>query len=298
MSNEPYDSGWVEPKTDAPAVRWLLALNIGVYLLQVTLVSPERIFGTLALDPATFPRAWWTPFSYMFVHAGVLHLGMNMLTLWMFGPRLEQAWTSRRFVPFYIWCGLGGALAHLLFSPNAALVGASAAIMGILLAYALRWPDERIYVFFIPTRARWLVLWLIAINVALGLSSQTLIGWVAHLGGLAFGWLYLLATSSGGLGRWIRAVPDAPDPMPRPVPRARVAAEQGEDFEPYPQPVISGAARTTPAGRPRVEPAVRSAQLNLILEKISRQGLESLTDAERKLLEDASRKLRETTRRG
>ena len=111
--NELYDA------PDSPritrAVQWPLGLNIGVYFLQLTLFGTDAMYSTLAPDPTRFPAAWWTVGTYMFVHAWLWHLGFNMLTLWMFGPRLEQVWGARSFTYFYLWCGLGGALAHLLF---------------------------------------------------------------------------------------------------------------------------------------------------------------------------------------
>jgi membrane associated rhomboid family serine protease len=304
MFNEPYEPdqpGSFAPKADSPAVRWLLALNIGVYLLQVTLVSPEKVFGALALDPASFPASWWTPVTYMFVHAGLLHISLNMITLWMFGSRLEAAWTTRRFTSFYIWCGVGGAVAHLLFAPGAALVGASAAVSGVLLAYALRWPEDRVYFFgFIPMRSRWLVFWLIATNLALGFSSQTLIGWKAHLGGLAFGWLYLLAASAGGVkgvGQWMRAIPDDPDTMPHAVPRSRPVHGRAEEPEDYARLSSTIVVDRRGAGQRTANLRNRSARLDGVLDKISRQGLHSLTSDERQLLDEASRELREADKR-
>src|ERR1700682_5746536 len=124
------------------AVQWLLALNIVVYFLQLTLFSPDAVDSVLGPDPARFPSSWWTIVTYMFVHAWLAHLAFNMFTLWMFGPRLEHAWGTRAFVQFYLWCGLGGAVAHLLFAQHSAVIGASGAISGVLFAYALRWPDE------------------------------------------------------------------------------------------------------------------------------------------------------------
>ena len=107
------------------AVQWLLALNIGVYFLQLTLFGPDAVYSTLALDPARFPASWWTVVTYMFVHAWLAHLAFNMFTLWMFGPRIEHEWGTKTFVQFYLWCGLGGAFAHLLFAQHSSVVGLS-----------------------------------------------------------------------------------------------------------------------------------------------------------------------------
>ena len=164
-----------------PAVQWLIAANIGVFFLQVTLFGADNVFGAIGLDPAQFPADWWTIVSYMFVHGGLWHIAFNMLSLWMFGPRIENIWGARSFTYFYLWCGIGGAIAHLIFTGEAGLVGASAAVMGVLLAYALRWPDEEVYVFgVLPMKTRWLVVWLALINLAMGISSSS--------GGSGIGW--------------------------------------------------------------------------------------------------------------
>src|ERR1700694_676202 len=207
------------------AVQWLLTLNIGIYFLQLTLFGRDAIFSPLALDPARFPSAWWTVLTYMFVHAWLAHLAFNMFTLWMFGPRLEQVWGTRSFVQFYLWCGLGGAIAHLIFAQHSAVIGASGAISGVLVAYALRWPDEEVYLFgVIPMRSRWLILAMLVMNLIFALSPNSRIDWTAHVGGMAFGWIFLKLYAVGGIKRvrgWVSAVPDESEDMPRAVPRGR-----------------------------------------------------------------------------
>jgi membrane associated rhomboid family serine protease len=299
MINEEYDLESEAAPPRFPAVKWLLALNIGVFLLQLTLIDPDTIFSTLGLSPETFPAAWWTIVTYMFVHVGPLHLALNMATLWMFGSRLEAAWSTRSFVYFYLWCGIGGAIAHLLFARDASLVGASAGVSGVLMAYGLRWPEDRVYLFgFIPTRSRWLVAWMIAINIAIGLSPQTLIGWKAHLGGLAFGWLFLNAgmLGGGGVRKWAAAIPDEPDEMPRAVPRTihglRKKAEGIDELIKEENAIAVDSERET-SSRIEAERA-RGKRLNRVLDKISTQGLGSLTGEERALLDEASRKLRDS----
>jgi len=299
LTNDPYE---LEPSAAAsrfPAVKWLLALNAAVYLVQLTLIDPERIFAALGLSPGNFPAAWWTVVTYMFVHAGLLHLSLNTATLWMFGSRLEAAWSTRSFVYFYGWCGIGGAIAHLLFARDAALVGASAGVSGVLMAYGFRWPEDRVFLFgFIPTRSRWLVAWMIGINLALGLSGQTLIGWKAHLGGLAFGWLFLNAGSLSGNGvrRWAAAIPDEPEGMPRAVPQPKPVARHKESdwvedliskSNPTPFDSSGGASSRHDTERER------AARLDHLLDKISTDGLESLTREERTLLDETSRRLRD-----
>jgi membrane associated rhomboid family serine protease len=305
MSDALYDSPQQPRMTRA--VQWLLAANIGVYFLQITLLGPENVYSALGLSVGDLGSGWWTPFTYMFVHAGLWHLAFNMLALWMFGPRVEHSWTTRGFTYFYIWCGLGGAVAHLLLQRNAGLIGASAAVSGVMLAYALRWPDEEVYLFgVIPMKTRWLIVWMVVINLAMGVAStpgESGVGWFSHLGGLAFGWIYLRMSSFGGLDnfrRWVSPVPDEPEDGFRAVPKVKPSNRQRSDRgEGEADEVVakSNAIVTRPARSallPRAEdPSQRSAEgLNLVLDKISKQGIESLTGEEVRLLEDMSRKLR------
>ena len=291
-----------------PAVQWLIAANVGVYFLQVTLLGEINVFNALGLDPARFPTTWWTIATYMFVHDGLFHLAFNMFSLWMFGPRIEQAWGVRPFVYFYMWCGIGGAIAHMLLDGSADLVGASAAIMGVLLAYALRWPDEEVYLFgVIPMKTRWLVIWLAAINLAMGVSSTRGgggIAWFAHIGGLAFGWVYLRVSAFGGLDnfrRWVSPVPDEPEDAFRAVPRVRPRnrdrgenrAEGIDEVVAKSNAIAAKPARSAAAPRTSPDSARQSAErLDMVLDKISKHGIESLTSEELRILDDMSARLR------
>jgi membrane associated rhomboid family serine protease len=283
------------------AVQWLLALNIGVYFLQLTLFSPDAVFSALALDPARFPGSWWTIVTYMFVHAWLAHLAFNMFTLWMFGPRLEHAWGTRAFVQFYLWCGLGGAFAHLLFAQNTTVIGASGAISGVLVAYALRWPDDEVFLFgVIPMKSRWLIAAMIGMNIIFALSPGSRIDWTAHVGGMGFGWLFLKLYSLGGLDRvrgWVSSVPDESEDMPRAVPRTQSSMQdRGRTVD---EVVARSNAVVLREGKPLTRvPKQETAQeyaarVNGVLDKISQLGIKSLTRDERRLLEDMSRKLRD-----
>ncbi len=288
-----------------PAVQWLIAANVGVFFLQVTLFGGDSVFRALGLDPARFPAEWWTIVTYMFVHGGLWHIAFNMLSLWMFGPRIEHIWGARSFTYFFLWCGIGGAIAHLFFTGEAGLVGASAAVMGVLLAYALRWPDEEVYVFgVLPMKTRWLVAWLALINLAMGISSAnggSGIGWFAHLGGLAFGWIYLRVSAFGGLDnfrRWVSPVPDEPEDyrtVPRRVPRNRDRTDRGDGIDEVvakSNAVAAKSGRTAVLPRPEKSTPQSAEKLDMVLDKISKLGIESLTTEEQAILEEMSRKLR------
>jgi len=283
------------------AVQWLLALNIGVYFLQLTLFGQDAVYSALALDPVRFPANWWTVVTYMFVHAWLAHLAFNMFTLWMFGPRLEHEWGTRTFVWFYLFCGVGGAITHLVFAQHSAVIGASGAISGVLVAYALRWPDEEVYLFgVIPMRSRWLILAMLGMNLIFALSPSSRIDWTAHVGGMAFGWIFLKLYTVGGINRvrgWVSAVPDESEDMPRAVPRGRppMRDRAGGVDEVVARSNAIILRESKPVQQvPRQEtPKEYAAKVNRVLDKISQLGIGSLTRDERRLLEEMSRKLRD-----
>src|SRR5205085_2958307 len=231
--------------------------------------------------------------------AWLAHLAFDMFTLWMVGQRLEQEWCTRTFVQFYLWCGLGGAVAHLLLAQHSAVIGASGAISGVLVAYALRWPDEEVYLFgVIPMKSRWLVAAMLAMNIIFALSPSSRIDWTAHVGGMAFGWIFLKLYSMGGLNRvrgWVSAAPDESEDMPRAVPRNRSPMRdraRGVD-EVVTRSNAAVLRESKPLQHvPREEtPKEYAAKVNRVLDKISQQGMPSLTRGGRRGLEERSRKL-------
>ena len=216
-----------EPPRITPAVKWLIAANIAVAFLQLTIVGREQMFQWLGFELSALNGSWWRIFTYMFVHAGILHLGFNMYTLWLFGRRVEMVWSPGGFTRYYIWCGLGGWLAHLTFFRDAGLVGASAAVFGVMLAYAMRWPDEEVLLFgVLPIKVKWLVTGLVVLNLVQGIVSLSLgsgTSYFAQLGGLAFGWLYLRTPTAKSIDRLrqrVSQLPDVPDETPRAIPRS------------------------------------------------------------------------------
>jgi hypothetical protein len=197
---------------------------------------------------------------------------------------------------------VGGAIAHLIFAGDVGVIGASGAISGVLVAYALRWPDEEIYLFgLIPMKSRWLIAAMIGMNVVFALSPGSGIDWTAHLGGMAFGWLFLKLSSVGGLSRvrgWVSSAPEDSEDMPRAVPRNR-SPMRDRDATGVDEVVTRSNAVVLRESKPlqqvprKESPKEHAARVNVVLDKISEQGIESLTADERKLLEEMSRKLRD-----
>lgn len=179
-----------------PVIKNLLIINLIVFLATMLL---ERnglyiITNSLALNPIGSGRFHiWQPITYMFMHAGWSHLLFNMFALWMFGYVLENYWGSRRFLFYYFICGLGAALCNLLVPGWGITVGASGAVYGILLAFGMMFPNERIYLyFFVPIKAKWFVIGYAAIELFEGLLYNDGIAHFAHLGGMLFGLLLIL----------------------------------------------------------------------------------------------------------
>lgn len=173
-----------------PNVRALLFANIGVFFLQQT-VGAVNYYGVF-VPQLVFMRPW-TLVTYMFLHAGTMHLVFNMLGLFFFGPRVEERLGSRSFLTLYFISGISGALLSLFMGVNAQIVGASGAVFGVMLAFAYFWPDMPIHIWgIIPIPARMLVI----ITTVLSLWSQlggvrSNIAHFAHLGGYLGAWLYL-----------------------------------------------------------------------------------------------------------
>ena len=202
------------PGMMTPAVKMLLWANIGVLL--VTAVIPSlfllisRMFG---LTPElVLTRFWiWQPFTYMFLHGGITHILFNMLVLWMFGVQLERIWGSRFFFRYYFITGIGAGLTTIVSSllpfafaePTyaAVTIGASGAIYGLLIAFALYYPDTPILMFFLfPVPAKYFVM-IIGAVAFLSVPRSSGIAHIAHLGGLLVGYLYLKRLRGLSVGR-------------------------------------------------------------------------------------------------
>lgn len=302
----------VTEEQDAPrmtrVVQTLIALNVGLAFLGATIVQPSELEALFGFRTGPLSEIWWTAFTYMFLHAGLLHLAMNMYTLWLFGPRLEHAWGPRGFALFYVWCGLGGALFHAFFGGQSMMVGASAAIFGVMLAYAMHWPRDEIYLFgIVPMRVATLVALLAAVNLLLGVSAGGGPGGVAyfaHLGGFVFAFVYLKKPQHVGIDQLRQRVSPAPDVgddiTPRASPRSPRSRHRDEADEIVAQSKAAVAKRPARLGPGKREGRdatggrdAKAEELDRVLDKISRQGLGSLTAAEKRLLEEMSRELRD-----
>lgn len=259
-----------------PWVKRLLIANTVIFL--VTSVNLDFFFQWFAFIPSRVLLQPWGAVTYMFLHGGFWHLALNMLVLFFFGPPLEAKWGSAEFLKFYLVCGLGGVALSFLFQ-DAAIVGASAAIYGLMLAFAMNWPETPIYIWGIfPVKAKWLVgfLFVVSLMEATGGGGGN-IAHFAHLGGLVTGFLYLRSDWRPGRGNTRRKTR---------VKIRRMAPVPGSESSKRASP-----GQTREHNEGVADEAVLD-EVDRILDKISASGITSLTPEERRTLDDVSKKRR------
>jgi len=190
-----------------PAVTWLLGINTGIFLLMelfglARMPVAAYVFGYGALTPILVIQHGfvWQLVTYSVLHAGVLHWFGNMLGLWMFGSAFEDAWGTRRFVELYLVGVVGAAAttialsyAHVLGKPDVATIGASGGVFAILMAFGMLFGENEIMLIPFPflIKAKYFVGILIVVTLAFAMSGGGGVAYVAHLGGLLFGYLYV-----------------------------------------------------------------------------------------------------------
>lgn len=179
-----------------PAIKHLLIINTLVFLALLAPGLSNFVFIFGALWPLEHDYFLPTQFiTYMFLHGGIGHIFFNLFALWMFGQSIENLWGTRRFVIYYFLTGIGAALLHILITDaSVPMVGASGAVYGILLAFAMMFPNRPIFLIFfpIPIKAKYFVLIFGALELFNGVSNlQTGIAHFAHLGGMVVGFILI-----------------------------------------------------------------------------------------------------------
>lgn len=246
----------------------LIIVNVVVFVFQFLFLN--RYIAYIGLVPAlAVGKFWlWQFVTYMFLHGGFFHIFFNMLVLWMFGTEIENYWGSSEFLRYYFVTGIGAGITNCVFALHSSIptIGASGAIFGLLLAYGMSFPDRYIYLYFlIPIKAKYLVLILGAIELlAVASPGGDGVARFAHLGGILFGYVYLKKE---------RIIHEARRVIARGDTRRRTfkVLRFGEDNE----------ARD----RERVD---------AILDKINREGIDSLTNEERDFLVKTGDRRRQT----
>ncbi|MDH5804405.1 MAG: rhomboid family intramembrane serine protease [Gemmatimonadota bacterium] len=267
------------PFSLTPWVKRIIIANALVYFLTITIFTGGWVFETFGFHPSFLFTKPWTVISYMFVHGSFFHLFFNMFGLVIFGVAVEERIGSKSFGKFFFLSGIGGPVLALLLSAFRTLgvtVGASGAVYGTLVGFAMLWPNAEIRVFPLPfpIKAKWLVLGFLLLDLLPELSqTQDGIAHFAHLGGALFGFLYLrFIDQSTQKPAWMTSVPKS-TPKKKP----------SENNPPL---------KLDPKKNASKEVENRYDELDRVLDKISATGLKSLNKDERKLLDDMSDRLR------
>ena len=196
------------------AVTWLLAINTGIFLLmelfEFTLPGLRALLITvLGMQPEAVVHGYiWQLVTYSFLHLNFMHWFGNMIGIWMFGAAFEGSWGTRRFLELYGVGVLGAALtslilafAHVLTTPDKITIGASGGVFAILIAFGMVFAENEIMLIPFPftIKAKYFVAILIVVTLALAISGGGNVAYVAHLGGLFFGYLYVKFAPARGL---------------------------------------------------------------------------------------------------
>lgn len=233
----------------------------------------------------------WQLVTYQFMHGSFSHIFFNMFSLWMFGIEIENHWGSKKFLYFYLLCGIVAGLFHLILSPvlsglSAPTIGASGAIYGVLTAFAILFPNRLIFLyFFIPVKAKYFVTFMIVMEFMVVDSASSGIAHLAHLGGALAGLIFILADKNthaeiknlfnrnsyrsdkpfnpfGGISEKFR--------------KTKTNAEEAKFYD---------------INEHKKEGEITQAEIDAILDKISQSGYQNLTEKEKKILFEASKKM-------
>lgn len=267
------------------ATRNLLIINIICFLAQMV-VEQSTGYDLLSyyaglhfvLSPGF---SLYQPFSYMFLHGNFQHLLFNMLALWMFGRDVEPALGTKRFLTLYFTCGIGAAFCQELWqwgamvwtmTPPALTVGASGAVYGVLLAFGMLFPNQRLLLLIppIPIKAKYLVAMYAAIELFSSFSTDSNVAHFAHLGGMLFAW--------GLLRHWKRQYLRHTMGMQQRFSPRKVFQQTSPVSPPY-----------TPDQAYNARQRQKETKVDAILDKIRQSGYDSLTEQEKKDLFDNSR---------
>ena len=282
-----------------PVIKNLLIINGAIFLLMAMMqnivfngVPAEQvIIHWFALMPLGYGFQIWQLITYQFLHGGFSHILFNMFALWMFGAEIENTYGSKKFLIYYLACGIGAGLLHLFLSPVltgalAPTIGASGAIYGVMIAFAMFFPDRLIFLyFFIPVKAKYFIAFMIVFEFLAVDSVGSGVAHLAHLGGALVGFLYILFDK---------------DSM---VSFKQMFGSSHRSYSP-PKDVFQKTVFKNPFKKttPDVEDAnyydvneeksdVTQEDIDKILDKISQSGYKNLTEREKKILFEASRKM-------
>ena len=285
-----------------PVIKSLLIINSIVFFISVIarniLIGDadaplsaviDRYFGLVPFTHPYFSFYPWQLITYQFLHANFMHIFFNMLMLWMFGMEIENIMGSRKFLIFYLLSGIGGGLLQItLGSSTGYVIGASAAVFGVMVAFAMFFPNRLIYIYFLfPVKAKYLIVFMMLIEF-MSVSNGSVIAHLAHLGGAITAFVFIM------LDRKHQYNFDKLFEIFR-----------SGNSNTFGQPTFKKKSRSFGFGKREVEDAefyeidsdsnsvneeVDQKVIDEILDKISKSGYQNLTEREKQILFDASKR--------
>lgn len=288
-----------------PMIKFLLFANILVFLAEMLILTTISIEGVplnlyftryFALQPIQNDGFYiWQLLTYQFMHGGLGHIFWNMFALWMFGVELENTWGTKRFIQYYLICGIGAGLVQLatyslpgqLLVPT---VGASGAIFGVLLAFGLTFPNRPIMMFpiFFPIPAKIFVMIYAGIDLLQGIfDKDSSVAHFAHIGGAFFGYMMLKHGDDLKIFYLLDKIFRLPKRKSQKNKNGNVYSIHNNEYNEQinTSAPMQGSGYCTQNGD-----EISQADIDRILDKISNSGFKSLTDREKRILYEVSKK--------
>lgn len=303
MNNYYKPSGFGGFSLFPPVIKNLLIINAAVFLIQLmgqyVVVQGNtledyilRWFGLWTLGSGYFEV--WQLITYQFMHGGFMHIIFNMFVLWMFGIEIENLWGSKKFLIFYLTAGVVGGLCQIILSPlivggfPGVTIGASGAIMGVMVAFGMLFPNRLIYLYFlIPIKTKYFIIGLILLDFFY-IGSQSIAN-LAHIGGAAAGLIYMLYEKKKGTayGNYFNGSYGSSSS------KENMFGKMGENlssmFKKKDKNVEDAKFYEI---KKEDEETVDQAEIDRILDKIGQSGYQNLTEREKKILFNASKKMK------
>lgn len=288
-----------------PVIKNLLIINGVVFFLQIIIEKGVLGGGVFlnywfALNPINisgysdwpFNFQIWQLITYQFMHAGFWHIFFNMFMLWMFGASIEEIFGSKKFLIFYLLSGVSAGIFQLFLTPLvggalAPTIGASGAVFGILIAYALFFPDNLIFIYFLfPVKAKYVIGFFVLFELFAVNDVMSNVAHLAHLGGALFAFLYIMFDKNSYVSlknvfkkSYFYKSSSSNDFFKNPFSNTAHDKSDVEDAKFYDL-------------NKKEDVEVSQAELDKILDKISQSGYQNLTDREKQILFQASKKMK------
>jgi len=288
-----------------PVIKYLIIINVIVFIIelmgkQIAIGYNITVYDVLiryfSLMPLGYGFQIWQLITYQFIHGGFWHIAINMFVLWMFGIEVENLWGTKKFIIFYLMCGVVAGIAQLFLppligEPLAPTIGASGAIFGVLIAFGMLFPDRYIYLyFFIPVKAKYLIAFFVLLEFFSIDSPGSNVAHLAHLGGALAGFVYIMLDPSVNVSL-------------KNILRRRAYKRGGTVHNPFNK--VSELFKKKDDNIQEVNfyeikdknkdkdtSKITQEEIDRILDKISQSGYQNLTEEEKKILFEASKKMK------